>query len=172
MPGVIKYFAYGSNLHPVRLQQRVPSCRFLDVAKLSGYQLKFHKLHPDGSGKCSVLFTGDEQHHLFGVVYSISASDKSLLDRAEGVGHGYDVTELSLTGNTGAHTAFTYVANDDYIDDSLQPYPWYKALVVTGATRHQLPDDYIARLELVDTIDDADEQRIDLHMEIVKTEML
>lgn len=165
---MIKYFAYGSNLHPIRLRQRVPSCRFLDVGKLTGYQLKFHKQHPDGSGKCSVLYTGDEQHHLFGVVYSIAASEKSLLDHAEGVGQGYDVTELSLTGTQGAHSAFSYVANPDYIDDSLQPYPWYKALVVTGATRHRLPEDYVARLELFDTKVDADQQRVDLHMEIVK----
>ena len=135
-----------------------------------GYQLRFHKKHPDGSGKCNVLYTGAEQHDLFGVVYSIAASEKSLLDRAEGVGQGYDVTELSLTGNQGSHTAFSYVANPEYIDNSLQPYLWYKALVVTGATRHRLPADYVARLELINTKVDADQQRADLHMEIVRAE--
>lgn len=168
MTELIKYFAYGSNLHVVRLQQRVPSCRFLDVVKLTRHQLKFHKHHPDGSGKCNVLYTGDEQHEVFGVVYHIFASEKSLLDQAEGVGYGYDVTELSLSGEKGRHTAFSYVANPEYIKDELQPYPWYKALVVTGAKTHRLPDEYIADLELRDTIDDPDRQRVDLHMTIVR----
>ncbi len=168
MADFIKYFAYGSNLHSVRLQQRVPSCSFLDVAKLTRYQLKFHKHNPDGSGKCNLLYTGDEKHEVFGVIYNIFASEKGLLDEAEGVGQGYDVTEISLSGEKGPHTAFSYVAHPEYINDALYPYPWYKALVVTGAKRHQLPGEYIANLESLETVDDPDIHRVDHHMRIVR----
>ena len=55
---LLYYLAYGSNLHPVRLTERVPSARFLGLTSLFGYQLRFHKRHePDGSGKCNMYHT-------------------------------------------------------------------------------------------------------------------
>lgn len=45
------------------------------------------------------------------------------------------------------------------IDDSLQPYTWYKALVVAGAREHRLSEDYVSDLERVDAFVDPDRER-------------
>jgi len=42
----ILYLAYGSNLHPLRLRQRVPSCRRLGPVSLPGYKLLVSGLAP------------------------------------------------------------------------------------------------------------------------------
>lgn len=60
------------------------------------------------------------------------------------------------------------MANPEYINDDLYPYPWYKELVVSGAKKHQLPDDYVAYLELHHTKDDPNQHRVDLDMKIVR----
>ena len=52
---LIKYFAYGSNLHPQRFQERVPSGKFLALAALTRHTLLFHKRGQDGSSKCNAL---------------------------------------------------------------------------------------------------------------------
>jgi hypothetical protein len=78
--------AYGSNLHPVRLRKRVPSCRKLGTVRLEGYKLAFHKRSRDGSGKGNALKTGDPRDVLLGVAYSIPVSEKGDLDDAEGLG--------------------------------------------------------------------------------------
>jgi hypothetical protein len=39
----IHYFAYGSNLHPLRLQERVPSAALLGWTHLHGWELRFDK---------------------------------------------------------------------------------------------------------------------------------
>ena len=52
MSATLLYFAYGSNLHPERLRERVPSAESLGVARLEAHVLRFHKRGRDGSGKC------------------------------------------------------------------------------------------------------------------------
>jgi len=37
----------------------------------------------------------------------------------------------------------------DHIDDTLNTYSWYHKLVVVGAEKQQIPDDYIAGLQAV-----------------------
>ena len=152
----LKYLAYGSNLHPLRLQQRVPSARPVAVVELPGWQLCFHKRGRDGSAKCNVIETHDPEHRVHGVVYDIAAREKPALDRVEGLGRGYQLHRLWLQphGET-----FFYVAAASHIDDSLQPFAWYKAYVVEGARFHGLPSAYIGALERAAAIADPDPAR-------------
>jgi len=53
------YFAYGSNLHPLRLQARLSSAQLIGTTILPGYALKFHKLGHCLSGKCNIVRTND-----------------------------------------------------------------------------------------------------------------
>jgi len=50
----LNYLAYGCNLHPVRLQKRVPSAVFTGMVELHGRILSFSKRSVDGSGKCTI----------------------------------------------------------------------------------------------------------------------
>jgi len=163
----LKYFAYGSNMHPLRLRQRVASCRALGVAQLKGYTLRFHKQGRDHSGKCNVLYTGAEAHRVLGVVYEMRADHKPHLDHAEGLGKGYNAATLSVVSEEAEHRVFLYVADSRYVDDALKPYGWYKALVLEGARAHRLPAPYLAEIERVEATDDPDPARSELHLGIL-----
>lgn len=164
----LHYFAYGSNLLVPRLHARVPSCKVLETARLTGYRLRWHKLGGnDQSGKCNVFMTSEPRDQVVGVVYRINTTEKHLLDEAEGLGHGYSIGTVSVRGTRSDYEAFTYVAVPEAIDESLIPYTWYKSLVLTGAKAHDLPAEYIAGIEAQEAIQDRDDARHALHMGIV-----
>jgi gamma-glutamylcyclotransferase len=158
-------FAYGSNMLSARLRERCPSARPLGVARLPGYELRWHKRSKDGSGKCDVVPNDGET--VFGVVYEIDASERAALDQAEGLGHGYHRKDLAVILNGGTVTVSIYVATET--DSALKPYTWYKALVVAGAKEHGLPAPYIASLEAVEASEDPDYTRHAKNMCIVSS---
>ena len=141
----MKYFAYGSNMSSIRLQERVPSADAIGPARLPGYELKWHKISKkDGSGKCDIVRSDRENTRVWGVLYEIDDEEKPCLDREEGLGYGYDekLVEVDLDGQ--AVSAWTYYATR--IDETLLPYEWYKDFVVQGAMEHRLPEEYISLL--------------------------
>lgn len=154
------YAAYGSNLHPVRILERVPSAWLVGTCALPGWSLRFHKRGADGSAKCDIV-TGDEGAHV--AVYDLSAAHRRRLDTIEGA--GYEARALELPG---FGQAYAYFAADSHIDVGLKPYAWYRALIAIGCRYHRFPADYVARLAGVDTIDDPDGARHESHMALVR----
>ncbi len=153
------YLAYGSNLHPYRLTQRVPSASLVGVAVLPGKRLTFHKQSRDGSAKCMFVETGLASDTLYGAVYAIEPREKSTLDEIEGVGLGYEVRTIDVEiGNVG-YESFTYAADKAFIRPGLLPYDWYRELVLLGAQYHGLPADYIAAIAANGSVADPDENR-------------
>lgn len=136
----IKYFAYGSNMCSGRLRERVP-CDFVTIARLTAHQLRFHKLSKkDSSSKGDAFYTGVATDEVWGVVFDIPASKKTVLDAFEGLGYGYEDVEVVITLPTGEQLQVrTYVADPEYIREGLAPYTWYKAYVLAGAAEHGLP---------------------------------
>lgn len=57
------------------------------------------------------------------------------------------------------YSSFTYVADSRYIDDSLQPFEWYKHFVMEGARYHAFPCEYLTLLGKVAAIPDPDPGR-------------
>lgn len=164
----LKYFAYGSNMHPLRLRRRTPSCTPLTVAKLTGHVLRFHKRGQDGSGKCNIFATGRALDHVIGVVYTLDVGEKPLLDLAEGLGGGYDEATLQVVAGETEHMVFCYRAQPSYIDDSLRPFAWYKALVLAGSQAHGLPTSYVEQIRAWSAIDDPDPARTARHLRILE----
>ncbi len=160
--GNILYAAYGSNLHPIRLSERVPSAKFLGKGILNKKVLRFHKLSKDGSGKCNIV--NDDKQNIYLAVYKIDPSEKLLLDNIEGVGYGYRTEEVKVAG---FGTCFTYIAQESHIVDSLNPYTWYKELVLVGCINLEFPPDYIERIRDVEADVDIDKQRHSKHMQLV-----
>ncbi len=148
-------FAYGSNMPVRRIQARVPGARLIGTARLAGYRLTWHKRSQDGSGKCNIVPAEGSVVH--GVLYDIPESEKSVLDKAEGLGHGYEKQTVKVETSSGSRDALAYVATD--IVEGLRPYTWYKALVVAGAREHNLPPGYIAALEACEATEDPDRSR-------------
>ena len=143
-PEHVVYFAYGSNMSTVRLRERMPSCEPLGIATLPGHALRFHKRSKDKSGKCNAFATNDGQS-VVGVLFSFDPAERARLDRAEGVGHGYEhATVTVINGEGRRRKVLTYLASPDAIDDALKPYSWYKDFVLSGCAEHALPADYIA----------------------------
>lgn len=148
------YAAYGSNLHPRRLQKRVSSARLLGTSFSPAYDLKFHKQSDvDGSGKCSV-FAGEGGVHL--AIYEIETSQKHDLDRIEGLGQGYDLLTLR---DEKFGDCLTYVANPAVVNELIQPFDWYKELVLLGCTQHGFPDAYVRQVKSIVSLTDPDADR-------------
>jgi hypothetical protein len=162
------YFAYGSNLHPVRLTERVPSAKFVAAVELTHHDLAFHKKSHDGSGKCNLLHTGAESDMVHGAIYQLDPEHKAILDRHEGKGSGYVDKPLNVRHQGRDFSCFTYLAQPTHIVDHLQPYHWYKKLVLLGARYLQFPHSYIAAIESVKSIDDPDESRTKEHDDLIR----
>lgn len=158
-------FAYGSNMPTTRILARCPSARFAGVAELPGFQLQWHKKSRDGSGKCDIVPTDRPGASVFGVLYEIAGEDKADLDKAEGLGSGYDETEIEVHSGPDVLAVKAYVATA--IDPALEPYTWYRALAVAGAREHGLPADYIERLESAPAKEDPDRARHDRNMRLI-----
>ena len=152
---VVLYFAYGSNLWQPRLECRVGRVRALGVAHLPDYTLRWNKRSTDGSAKCDITpAAGDE---VIGVVYELDEGKIETLDRIEGVGAGYDRSDVRVELDGKMVTACAYIATE--VDDTLLPYDWYRHLVLAGARQHGLPAAYVARLGDQRFVIDPDEGR-------------
>ena len=160
---LIPYLAYGSNLHPQRLRARVGAPLAARTVRLAGWSLRFHKRSRDGSGKCDIVPAGNQ--HIYGVIYSLTRAAKERLDDIEGVGFGYDITELRVPG---VGTVTTYRAHDHAIDGGLSPYSWYHQLVLAGARHHGFPASYLDDLNGITTLEDPDRRRHSREMVIIK----
>jgi gamma-glutamylcyclotransferase len=157
VPQTFRVFAYGSNMLTRRLQARTPSARAVGVATLPGHGLHWHKRGQDGSGKCDVVADPQPSKVVHGVLYDIALVDKPALDRAEGLGAGYELREVQLQTSVGSTTAWLYFAT--HIEAGLRPFSWYKALVVAGARQFALSAAYVQTLEMVATTEDPDRER-------------
>lgn len=169
-PRVRHYFAYGSNLHPLRLGRRTPSCQLMGAAQLSGYQLRFHKRSDaDGSAKCNAMVTGDDRHAVMGAVYQMGLEDLAVLDRIEGLGPGgYErvVTSVTLAGDL--IEVFFYAAIPSHVDARLRPFTWYRDLVWHGAAWHGFPREYVERIRRVTAVADPDPERSAQHQALIE----
>jgi len=156
----VVYFAYGSNMSTARLRSRMPSCKPLGTATLPGHALRFHKRSTDKSGKCNAFASGNG-NGVIGVMFSFDPAERAKLDKAEGVGSGYERAMVTVINKKGRRRkVLTYLATPDYIDDSLKPYGWYKDFVLAGAKEHGLPPKYVAEyIQPVEAIDDPDKAR-------------
>jgi len=155
------YFAYGSNLHPLRLGRRTPSLRLMGCGWLPGYELRFHKICDyDGSAKADAFCTGSPVQGVRGAVYALDPSDFPTLDAIEGLGEGgYDLRTALIEVADEATDVFFYAARSSHIDPDRRPWTWYRDLVWRGAEWHQMPEDYVAAIRQVPAARDPDQQR-------------
>lgn len=156
---MIHYFAYGSNLHPLRLLERVPSANLVGPVQQSRHRLAFHKRGQDGSGKCNLFSTGSGSDLVYGALYTLDPEHKNALDRCEGLGCGYMENRITVQYQGRDYPCFTYIAEQSHIVDSLKPFHWYKQLVILGAKYLRFPDPYISAIEGVGSVDDPDAGR-------------
>jgi hypothetical protein len=152
----ISYFAFGSNMLLERIRKRAPSARAVGIATLGGYALRFNKISKDGSGKANIVPSADPRAVVYGVLYHLDDDDRPRLDRAEGLGKGYQIRHVRVTrvGTEEEEEALTYVAAPEAIRDNHPPFQWYKDIVIQGASQHHLPESYVRQIGAIEAVDD------------------
>ncbi len=168
----MKIFAYGSNMHVNRLRKRVPSATKVSNAFIEGFKLMCNKVSNTGSSKGNIVKSNNQGDIVWGVVFEIDESEKSNLDRAEGLGQGYNETTLTFTDkDNNSIEAQVYLADDNSIDNQLKPFDWYKLFILDGAKQNQLPEDYIEKIESFDFEVDKDENRRNQMLKILQEDV-
>lgn len=154
---MIHYLAYGSNLHPLRLMERIPSAKLIGAVELTGRRLTFHKKSNDGSGKCNIPCSRTDS--AYGAVYELDPGHRQALHRIEGRGAGYSDEPIDVLHGGRRYSCFTYLAQRSHVVPGLKPYHWYKELVVLGARYLEFPDPYVTAIESIESVADANAER-------------
>lgn len=156
------YFAYGSNMLTARLKARCPSATPVGVAFADDHRLTFWKRGRDGSGKGHLAANAGTAQP--GVLFTLTTDDLIRLDGFEGAGHGYrradDFTVRRRDTNEITQAA-TYLATA--IDETLQPFDWYLALILAGAREHAMGEEMVRQLIAAAWHEDPDRARKTRH---------
>jgi hypothetical protein len=152
------YFAYGSNLLSTRLTARCPSARVVGVAMTADWTVSFTKPGGDGSGKAGLVQRQGAVQP--GVVYELAAEEMPVLDRIEGLGHGYtrdDDFQVTMVGDGDLISTATYMPQRH--DHALIPFDWYLALCIAGATENRFDPQVLAAFKAVAFKPDTEDHR-------------
>lgn len=176
-------FVYGSHLWFPRFRYTCHSATLDNcaVARLEGYRVTFDKrsLKFGGSGKATIAASPGD--HAWGVVYWVHPEDRVCLDIEEGVpsnrradwGKEVAIDQVpTLSERTYIPTTVSvaiangevlhpraYVATAKAREGSEAPFDWYRCLVVEGARKWGIPEEYIRRIEDVAVKVDSDPQQ-------------
>lgn len=150
-------FTYGSNMCSGRFRDYGVSPEGRGrAAVLGGHRLVFNKRSTDdGSGKANVEVS--EGSDVWGVLYRISDADLEKLTKGEGGYHPVRL-QVQVVQDTPCEM-WIYLAKKPNTSLRLRPYTWYKRFLTEGAREHCLPAEYIAFLEGIEAIEDADRER-------------
>jgi len=166
---IVTFFSYGSNMYSKRLIKRVQSAKILGIGKSQGFKIEFSKRSKDKSGKATLIRTTNKSDIIWGTISTILKKEKHLLDKAEGLGEGYNEEHIPIKTETSEDIfLITYIAEDSYIDKKLIPYSWYKTLVIEGAKENGLPKKYIEKLELQKAKEDKNIGRAKRELKILE----
>ncbi|XP_071769197.1 gamma-glutamylcyclotransferase-like [Centroberyx gerrardi] len=148
------YFAYGSNLLTERLHLRNPSATFVTTGSLKNHTIQFGHWTKNFNGSNSwhggvATIEKSEGEYVWGVIWRLSMENLISLDKQEGVSIGmYRPLEVTVDTVEGEVLCRTYQMNNFTPYLTSDPY---KLVVCLGAKQHNLPLDYIKKLEAVET---------------------
>jgi gamma-glutamylcyclotransferase len=155
--GLIWYFAYGSNMDPVRLADDRLKPKDVELVariggRLDGWRLTFDKLAraPEGAGAGNIVTATGKC--VYGTLNAMPEAGLGVLDHFEGVadGHYRRLTVPVVRGDDGATVAaVTYVALK--VAAGLKPTRAYLAHLLAG--RDLLPSGYWRELSATPTLD-------------------
>ena len=131
------YFAYGSNMSTIRLQERIPEAVPAGRAQWPGMRLVFNKVAADGSGKANLV--ADASSIAWGVLFTIPEPHFATLDEFE---PGYRRTGCTLALDDGREVCSqVYLARPPFSETP--PHDWYREHLLRGALEHALPEDVV-----------------------------
>ena len=138
MKSPILYFAYGSNMNPVRMAQRCPGAIPIGVGILRNYRL-VERLYAD--------IDFQEKAEVHGVLYLISEQNLRSLDAREGYPKIYRRMWLPVDFEGEIYLALTYeMTAETKAARNGRPYPEdYRKICSEGAQRHHVKNNFIRR---------------------------
>lgn len=142
------HFAYGSNMDPTRIAERLKRLPQATRAYLNGYRLRFNKRAKGkpGIGWANIV-RGEDSDTVYGLLYDLTEEELKKLDGFEGVIEGHyrrKTVAVQLAGGTMV-PAIACVACPEWVEDNLLPTPEYlNRLLAAG---DYLPADYVAALQ-------------------------
>lgn len=145
------YLAYGSNLHPRRLEARIGPARLLGTVTLPGWSLRFDKRGGDGSAKANLHAAPARDLIAQAAAYAVRLDQLRTLDVFEGCGRGYETFPITVRLDDQVVDAFTYLAPSQWLSSSLLPFDWYVDLIVSGARFHEFDESYVKWIARHDT---------------------
>ncbi|MCA8970169.1 MAG: gamma-glutamylcyclotransferase [Planctomycetes bacterium] len=146
--GSVYYFAYGSNMDPVRFEHRVGRWKSVQRAALSGHRLRFSaNVQSEGGGGAVVDTAADSV--VDGVLFEITEDQLAAMDREE-FDPSRNTAGLGRRQRVDVETAEGVVAAEVYTitDDGRHaaPSPTYLAHIVDGLRAAGYGDDAVARV--------------------------
>lgn len=140
------YFAYGSNMNPLRMQTRGLVFTDYCAGRLSGYRLLFNKRAADDGRHAYANIGFCAGAEVEGVLYRLSDPDEIVkMDPFEGTPRFYSRDLFPIATATGTVWAWVYVANPAMISADLRPASEYLQHLLAG--RSLLSPAYAAWLE-------------------------
>jgi cation transport regulator ChaC len=136
------YFAYGSNMSSARFAARVSDAEALGRAQVIDWRLAFNKPGRDGTGKANLVPTAGAR--TWGVAWTLPEDAWRVLDGFE---PDYERAVLPLRRADGRELhAHVYLYACPADTPSIPPSRDYVDHLVSGATEHGLPEEYIAKI--------------------------
>lgn len=127
------YFAYGSNMNPVRMAARGMRYRHTVGAGLYGWRLCFNKRagEPDGAAYANIVPWADAR--VEGVLYRLDHEREiQRMDPFEGRPERYERYLMDVKTADGMGRAWVYVATSAWQADGLLPERWYLNHLLAG----------------------------------------
>lgn len=161
-------FAYGSNMDPAQMQQRMtvgplklkeqgiwkgdttlPEVVFVARATLLDYELVFHKKKGSSEVEGFATVHPKPRSYVDGVLWAVFESHLLVLDQYEGVNERhYSRDSLVVqTYENKSVDAYTYIAFPERLDASRKPSKEYVDKLIRGATHFNLREETIRSLQ-------------------------
>lgn len=136
------YFSYGSNLSKEQMLLRTGSVPQSQQAVLSNYRLAFRQVLNSDAVYATIVPTRDAI--VYGVAYLCSPYAMERLDDAEGVSENcYRRETVHVMTNTKELLKCIVYVGESFETKESKPRSGYLTAILTGATEHQLPGEYI-----------------------------
>lgn len=147
---MIYYFAYGSNMNPNRMADRVGDFEIVGLGILQNFELKFNKIakNKNGIGYANVVWAPGK--NVEGIIYQFE--DIALLDKHEGYPKHYNRKVLDILHNQSLLKTWVYIAQENQISNGLLPERSYLGHLLVG--EEYLSESYFEELRIVPVKED------------------
>lgn len=151
MTRTIFYFAYGSNMDPARINERIPTARRVGTGFITGWEVR-ERLFADIAPKPRGVVNG--------VVYLLTETELWALDRYEGYPTTYECRHIMVnlhdedkSGEAGRVNALVYVLTSTARQARCRSkYPeQYRRICSRGARLNGIPDAFARPWDRVQT---------------------